>query len=72
MCRLFSVFATGGNTIVKVFESFDKFLNKFLMSHITFNVILTITNAISKNLTFLGHKMASNYDVHSPPVINHS
>ena len=35
----------------------------------SFNVILTITNAIRKHLPSSGTKMASNYDVHSPPCI---
>jgi hypothetical protein len=37
----------------------------------SFNVILTITNAIRKHLPSSGTKMASNYDVHSPPVYTH-
>jgi hypothetical protein len=39
---------------------------------IAFNDIITITNAIHKNLPSSGTKMASNYDVHSPPWICYS
>ena len=36
----------------------------------TFNVILTITATISKNLPSSSTKMVSNYDVHSSPLLN--
>jgi hypothetical protein len=60
-------FRTGGNNIVEVFWEFDnKFLNdghivvlwvfRVIWCTITFNVILTITNAINKNLHSSGTK----------------
>jgi hypothetical protein len=51
-------------------QAFKRWTRRCL-ADITFNVILTITNAIRKNLPSSGLKMASNYDVHSspPPVL---
>jgi hypothetical protein len=70
------VISTCCENVVEVFESLTTsfwtmdtplFSGRFrgIWRTITFNVILTITNAISKNLPgFKRHKMASNYDVH--------